>query len=122
MDERLVLTVSEAASVLRLSRAFTYELVARGQLPAVRFGRRNHDPPGGDSAHRRRLPSHAPAISVTGRHVAQSNHACVTWRYCIGHGVSMVTPSEPRAMPNSSRRASCCWRSTTELSLAIAAD
>jgi excisionase family DNA binding protein len=40
MDERLVLTVSEAASVLRLSRAFTYELVARGQLPSVRFGRR----------------------------------------------------------------------------------
>jgi excisionase family DNA binding protein len=25
---------------LRLSRAFTYELVARGQLPALRFGRR----------------------------------------------------------------------------------
>jgi excisionase family DNA binding protein len=40
MDERLVLTVSEAASVLRLSRAFTYELVARGQLPSVRLGRR----------------------------------------------------------------------------------
>jgi excisionase family DNA binding protein len=40
MDERLVLTVSEAASVLRLSGAFTYELVARGQLPSVRFGRR----------------------------------------------------------------------------------
>jgi excisionase family DNA binding protein len=40
MDERLVLTVSETASVLRLSRAFTYELVARGQLPSVRFGRR----------------------------------------------------------------------------------
>jgi excisionase family DNA binding protein len=40
MDERLVLTVRETASVLRLSRAFTYELVARGQLPSVRFGRR----------------------------------------------------------------------------------
>jgi excisionase family DNA binding protein len=40
VDERLVLTVSEAASVLRLSRAFTYELVARGRLPSVRFGRR----------------------------------------------------------------------------------
>jgi excisionase family DNA binding protein len=40
MVERLVLTVSETASVLRLSRAFTYELVARGQLPSVRFGRR----------------------------------------------------------------------------------
>jgi excisionase family DNA binding protein len=40
MDAHLVLTVSEAASVLRLSCAFTYELVARGQLPSVRFGPR----------------------------------------------------------------------------------
>jgi excisionase family DNA binding protein len=40
MDEHPVLTVSEAASILRLSRAFTYELVARGVLPSVRFGRR----------------------------------------------------------------------------------
>lgn len=40
MDEHSVLTVSEAASVLRLSRAFTYDLVARGELPSVHFGRR----------------------------------------------------------------------------------
>jgi excisionase family DNA binding protein len=40
MDEHPVLTVNEAASILRLSRAFTYELVARGVLPSVRFGRR----------------------------------------------------------------------------------
>ncbi|MGH9289613.1 MAG: helix-turn-helix domain-containing protein [Acidimicrobiales bacterium] len=40
MDEHSVLTVSEAASVLRLSRAFTYELVASGELPSARFGRR----------------------------------------------------------------------------------
>jgi excisionase family DNA binding protein len=41
MDEpRLTLTVTEAAKLLRLSRAFTYELVARGELPSVRLGRR----------------------------------------------------------------------------------
>jgi excisionase family DNA binding protein len=40
MDEQPVLTVSEAARLLRLSRAFTYELVASGKLPSVRFGRR----------------------------------------------------------------------------------
>jgi excisionase family DNA binding protein len=40
VDEQPVLTVSEAARLLRLSRAFTYELVARGELPSVRFGRR----------------------------------------------------------------------------------
>jgi excisionase family DNA binding protein len=40
MDEQPVLTVSEAARLLRLSRAFTYELVASGALPSVHFGRR----------------------------------------------------------------------------------
>jgi excisionase family DNA binding protein len=41
MDEpRVTLTVGEAAKLLRLSRAFTYELVARGELPSVRLGRR----------------------------------------------------------------------------------
>jgi excisionase family DNA binding protein len=39
-EPRLTLTVGEAAKVLRLSRAFTYELVARGELPSLRFGRR----------------------------------------------------------------------------------
>lgn len=39
-DDQLLLTVGEAARVLRLSRAYTYELVARGELPVVRFGRR----------------------------------------------------------------------------------
>ena len=53
MDERLVLTVSEAASVLRLSRAFTYELVACGQPPLCPLWPANHDPPGRDSAHPR---------------------------------------------------------------------
>ena len=39
-NDQLFLTVGEAAKLLRLSRAFTYELVARGDLPSVRFGRR----------------------------------------------------------------------------------
>jgi excisionase family DNA binding protein len=38
--QRLVLTVNEAAYLLNISRAFAYELVARGDLPAIRFGRR----------------------------------------------------------------------------------
>jgi excisionase family DNA binding protein len=39
-DERLVYTVSEAGELLGISRAFAYELVARGELPVVRLGRR----------------------------------------------------------------------------------
>jgi excisionase family DNA binding protein len=35
-----VLTVTEAAQALRLSRSFTYALVARGDLPSLRLGRR----------------------------------------------------------------------------------
>ena len=38
--DRLVLTVSEAADILRVSRAFAYDLVARGVLPSIRLGRR----------------------------------------------------------------------------------
>lgn len=38
--ERLVLTVAEAGEMLGISRAFAYELVARGELPVIRLGRR----------------------------------------------------------------------------------
>ncbi len=38
--ERLTMTVSEAAEVLGISRALAYELVGRGEIPVVRFGRR----------------------------------------------------------------------------------
>jgi excisionase family DNA binding protein len=38
--ETLTLTVSEAAALLGISRAFAYELVARDELPAIRLGRR----------------------------------------------------------------------------------
>jgi excisionase family DNA binding protein len=37
---RLTLSVTEAAGVLGISRAFAYVLVARGELPSLRFGRR----------------------------------------------------------------------------------
>lgn len=39
-SERLVYSVSEAAELLGVSRAFAYELVARGELPVIRLGRR----------------------------------------------------------------------------------
>jgi excisionase family DNA binding protein len=38
--ERLTYSVTEAAEVLGISRTLAYELVARGELPHVRFGRR----------------------------------------------------------------------------------
>ncbi len=34
-----LLYVTEAASVLRVSRAYAYRLVARGELPSVRIGK-----------------------------------------------------------------------------------
>jgi excisionase family DNA binding protein len=36
----LTLSVTETANRLGISRAFAYELVARGELPCLRFGRR----------------------------------------------------------------------------------
>jgi excisionase family DNA binding protein len=38
--ERLVWTVPEAGRMLGISRAHAYELVARGELPHLRLGRR----------------------------------------------------------------------------------
>jgi excisionase family DNA binding protein len=38
--DRLVYTVAEAAVLLGISRAFAYELVARGELPVICLGRR----------------------------------------------------------------------------------
>jgi excisionase family DNA binding protein len=40
MDERLTLTVEEAARLLGISRALAYELVHRGDIPSLRLGRR----------------------------------------------------------------------------------
>ncbi len=39
-DKRLALTVAEAGALLGISRALAYELVARGELPSLRLGRR----------------------------------------------------------------------------------
>ena len=39
-QDRLVYTVAEAGELLGISRAFAYELVARGELPVIRLGRR----------------------------------------------------------------------------------
>ena len=35
-----MLTVAEAGELLGISRAFAYELAARGDLPVIRLGRR----------------------------------------------------------------------------------
>jgi excisionase family DNA binding protein len=43
-EERLVYTVAEAGEMLGISRAFAYELVARGELPVIRLGRRAPGP------------------------------------------------------------------------------
>ena len=39
-QERLCLSVPEAAKVLGISRGLAYELARSGRLPALRFGRR----------------------------------------------------------------------------------
>ena len=38
--DRLVFTVEEAAYLLNISRALAYDLVARGEIPSIRLGRR----------------------------------------------------------------------------------
>ncbi len=40
IDRPLVLSVEDAAYLLHISRGLAYELVARGELPAIRLGRR----------------------------------------------------------------------------------
>jgi excisionase family DNA binding protein len=39
-DRPLVLSVGDAARLLGISRAHAYQLVARGELPHIRLGRR----------------------------------------------------------------------------------
>jgi excisionase family DNA binding protein len=38
--KRQALTVTEAAEILGISRGLAYELVSRGEIPALRLGRR----------------------------------------------------------------------------------
>ena len=40
MSEELVLTIPEAAKLLRVSRNFCYELARQGKLPVIKLGRR----------------------------------------------------------------------------------
>lgn len=40
VEQRLVLTVEEAAQLLGISRSFAYEAVQRGDIPSMRIGRR----------------------------------------------------------------------------------
>ena len=40
IDERYCMKVPEAAKKLGISRNFAYELVKRGELPSIRFGKR----------------------------------------------------------------------------------
>ena len=40
IDKRLCITVPEAAAMLGISRNFAYELVNRGELPSIKFGKR----------------------------------------------------------------------------------
>lgn len=39
-DERLTMTVPEAAAALKIGRGLAYEAVRRGEIPAIRVGRR----------------------------------------------------------------------------------
>jgi excisionase family DNA binding protein len=39
-SQPLVMSVREAAAMLRISKDLAYELIARGELPALRLGRR----------------------------------------------------------------------------------
>jgi excisionase family DNA binding protein len=39
-QQPMTMSVTDAAKRLGISRAFAYELVARGELPCLRFGRR----------------------------------------------------------------------------------
>ena len=39
-DSKPVLAVTEVAELLGISRSLAYDLVARGQLPAIHLGRR----------------------------------------------------------------------------------
>lgn len=39
-DRRLTLSIDQTAEILGISQGLVYGLVARGELPSIRFGRR----------------------------------------------------------------------------------
>ncbi len=49
-DDRLTVSVEEAAKLLGISRGLAYELVARGELASLRLGRRRVVPRAGIEA------------------------------------------------------------------------
>ena len=55
-EDRLVYTVAEAGELLGISRAFAYELVALGELPVIRLGRRPPRPQGRPARYSRAGP------------------------------------------------------------------
>jgi excisionase family DNA binding protein len=61
-EERLVYSVAEAGALLGISRAFAYELVARGELPVIRLGRRRLIP----KAALKALAGAEPAAQIAG--------------------------------------------------------
>jgi excisionase family DNA binding protein len=61
-EGRLVYSVAEAGALLGISRAFAYELVARGELPVIRLGRRRLVPKAALNA----LASAEPAAQTAG--------------------------------------------------------
>jgi excisionase family DNA binding protein len=60
--ERLVYSVAEAGALLGISRAFAYELVARGELPVIRLGPRRLVPKAALNA----LAGAEPAVQIAG--------------------------------------------------------
>ena len=75
--DRLVYSVAEAGALLGISRAFAYELVARGDLPVIRLGRRRLIPKAALSALIRLEPADQTACvhdgpTVTGQAAIQS--------------------------------------------------
>ena len=40
MEEKVVMTVEEAAEVLKISRPSAYQAVKKGEIPVVKIGRR----------------------------------------------------------------------------------
>lgn len=64
---RLTLSVEEVAQLLGLSRSAVYEAIARGDIPALRFGRRITSRTLSRSFSERAGIGHANALSVRGR-------------------------------------------------------
>ncbi len=64
-SEALILTVQEAAELLRISRNLAYDLVAQGSLPHIRLGRVIRIPRHGLEvwlAREAGLPEHSPMV------------------------------------------------------------